>query len=238
MRISVGSMSIEETTKMITTIKPMVAHRATSSVLGPVEGSLFEYLMAGNGVFVRGEREGLSALFPIAKASIRGLADLKWAVHLTNGRVPGELLSEAVEHAREAAKRHLESLYHFTWDGKWNLEIPPQDQSGGAVRPTDCGAGSSYQQAVVELHSHHRMRADFSNIDDADETGFRIYGVMGRLGVQGREEIRWRVGVFGHLQDIPCKWVAENPEHLIDCTRRDQRHFRLSVEEEYANETW
>ena len=35
--------------------------------------------------------------------------------------------------------------------------------------------------AIVEVHSHHAMRAYFSATDDRDETGRRIYGVLGRL---------------------------------------------------------
>src|SRR5579885_507244 len=191
-----NSMSTAETTKMITTIKPLIAHRIIEPVLGPPEGQMFEYLMAGNGLFVRGSREGLRATIRIADAEVRGLDHLKQAVYLTYGQIPGELLRQAVKHARAAARDRLESLYHFTWDDGWNLEIPEQHQSGGSVRPLNTEAGSSYQRAIVELHSHHGMRAEFSTIDDADETGFRIYGVMGRVGVEDQEEIRWRVGVY------------------------------------------
>ncbi|MBV8715456.1 MAG: hypothetical protein JOZ65_10355, partial [Chloroflexi bacterium] len=35
--------------------------------------------------------------------------------------------------------------------------------------------------AIVEVHSHHMMRAYFSATDDRDETGRRVYGVLGRL---------------------------------------------------------
>jgi len=35
--------------------------------------------------------------------------------------------------------------------------------------------------AIVEVHSHHAMRAYFSATDARDETGRRVYGVLGRL---------------------------------------------------------
>src|SRR5256885_8021306 len=40
---------------------------------------------------------------------------------------------------------------------------------------------SPIPDAVVEVHSHHAMRAYFSNTDDRDETTRRVYGVLGRL---------------------------------------------------------
>src|SRR5439155_12507382 len=55
--------------------------------------------------------------------------------------------------------------------GDWR----PQQASGCAVRATPV------HDAIVEVHSHHAMRAYFSATDDRDETGRRIYGVLGRL---------------------------------------------------------
>ena len=55
--------------------------------------------------------------------------------------------------------------------GDWR----PQQASGCAVRATPV------HDAMVEVHSHHAMRAYFSATDDRDETGRRIYGVLGRL---------------------------------------------------------
>jgi hypothetical protein len=51
-------------------IKTFVDYKiTTSSVLPPISASMQEYWLAGNGVFVRAERSGLSACIPI---SLRG----------------------------------------------------------------------------------------------------------------------------------------------------------------------
>ena len=72
-----------------------------------------------------------------------------------------------------------------------------------------------YERVVIEIHSHHAMPARFSGTDDADETGFRVYGVIGRLPEQ--PEIRLRVGVYGYFWEVPASWALELPDGLRDC---------------------
>ena len=43
------------------------------------------------------------------------------------------------------------------------------------------------------------MRAYFSDTDNRDETGFRIYGVMGEIF--SNPQIRMRVGIYGHFYE-------------------------------------
>jgi hypothetical protein len=58
---------------------------------------------------------------------------------------------------------------------------------------------------VLELHSHHALPAYFSRVDDADEQGLRLYGVVGRLD-RTRPEVALRVGAYGHR--LPVSWDA------------------------------
>ena len=80
---------------------------------------------------------------------------------------------------------------------------------------------------VAEFHSHGRSRAFFSKTDDADEQGFRIYGVAGRLDTD-RPELSLRVGIYGHF--APVEWsqvfggphpglrlIAGEPDATPDC---------------------
>mgnify|MGYP000858271742 CR=1 FL=1 len=59
------------------------------------------------------------------------------------------------------------------------------------------------------------LAAKFSGTDDADEVGFRLYAVIGRL--PDKSEIRLRVGVYGQFWEVPASWVMELPEGLRDC---------------------
>ena len=56
------------------TVKPFIAYNiATSSILPPMRAWMMEYWLAGNGVFVRAARQGLSACVRVANCAIAGL---------------------------------------------------------------------------------------------------------------------------------------------------------------------
>ena len=63
---------------------------------------------------------------------------------------------------------------------------------------------------VAEFHSHGSSRAFFSKTDDADEQGFRIYGVVGRLD-DPESELSLRVGVYGHFAPADWPQVFDGP---------------------------
>jgi hypothetical protein len=70
------------------------------------------------------------------------------------------------------------------------------------------------------------MPAYFSHTDDADEQGLCLYGVLGRLGIPGRqEEVLLRVGVYGYYAAVPWDLVFAGelgPVH--DLTQGGPRH--------------
>ena len=197
---------------------PIVAYRIAQNLdLGPIQASSYEYALAGNGVFLRAARTGLAITLPIAACEVRNLSPLEPKLELEYGCVPSQLLARILHLAREAAAEEpREALFHLSQaeDG-WQLIVPPQAQTEGSVEPLDSGPESSYARALVEIHSHHRMPAKFSNIDDQEERGFRIFGVIGRIWE--RPEIRFRVGVFGQFVEVPARWVCQLPAEIRDC---------------------
>ncbi len=83
----------------------------------------------------------------------------------------------------------------------------------GSVHPLDPD-DPACAQALCELHSHNTMPAIFSATDDAEESfGFRIYAVIGK--VDTAPEIRVRIGVYGHLLEIPPEWVFDLPDAFL-----------------------
>lgn len=180
-------------------------------------GINFDYVLAGNGLFLRGEREGLSVCFPVSNHEVRGLPELSPSFEMKHDLVPVELVEAMLVLAMHYGKQGLETLCHFTLDeaGCWELQNPEQMRKAGSCRPLDDGPGSAYERAFIEAHSHHSMRAYFSGMDDRDETGFRIYAVLGEIFK--RPKIRVRVGVYGLFWQIPASWVFELPEGLEDC---------------------
>ena len=59
-------------------------------------GLHYNYIMAGNGLFIQAENPLLQATVCIAAAKVRGLAPLVEDLRLTHGKIPGQLLGEAI----------------------------------------------------------------------------------------------------------------------------------------------
>lgn len=198
---------------------------ATAAELPPISAPLYEYVFAGNGVFKRAVRQEMSATIPVSNCVIRGLAPVRPQFTAQFAQVPEFLVQQMLNAACDAARRELEILFHLsTANGQWQLEVPSQIQRYNSVEPLEKGAGSSYERAIIEIHSHQRMPARFSPDDDRDETGFRIYGVIGNLksrAVQG-PQIRFRVGVYGNWWPLPARRVIEMPAELIDCHKMNE----------------
>ena len=113
---------------------------------------------------------------------------------LRNGPIPLRLLAAGLTWFGEDPD--TERLFAVRWDGAaYRLVVPPQAGSETSL------AYEPPAVVVAEVHSHGRARAFFSATDDADEQGFRIYGVAGRLGTP-LPELRLRLGVYGHFAPV------------------------------------
>lgn len=197
---------------------------ATAAELPPLAAPLYEYVFAGNGVFKRAARKEMSALISISACAMRGLASVEPKLDFHFDRVPVFIIQQILDAAREAARQELEMLFHLSLaDGEWRLEVPSQMQRYASVEPLEKGAGSSYERALIEIHSHHRMAAEFSPEDDREETGLRIYGVIGHLNPRSAHwpKINFRVGVYGDWWPLPADRIIEMPTRLLDCNAKE-----------------
>lgn len=194
-------------------------HLATTPELPPITASLYDYVIAGNGIFKRARRELMSASIPIRSCAISGLALIKPELTTHFDRVPEVMVAEVLDIALAAARKQLEVLCYLSWDiSGWQLEVPRQIQTYDSVAPVETGAGSPYERAIIEIHSHHRMPATFSPEDDRDESGFRIYGVIGHLNPERDywPEINLRLGVYGNWWPLPAGRILAMPLQLND----------------------
>ena len=190
---------------------------AARKTLPPVRGAL-EYVLANNGLFARGVRRGLSATIPIVPCTVKGLQPVAPSMALHYPRVPAaimEAMLDLAQTARDPAGVAVEIVFHLRWTGSnWRVDVPPQSQSDTHAQPLGPAVGSSYATALIEVHSHHAMPAFFSLADDADETGFRVFAVLG--DIFQRPHIRVRVGLYGHTWPIPARWVFNLPAGITD----------------------
>lgn len=206
---------------MTDTIPNLVTYRIAfpGIPLPPIEASLYEYVMAANGIFIRGARREFQAQFCITPCAIRGLAELEPSLQLNAPHVPRETVEVMLRRAREARDEHgqpCEIVFHLELDEttSWQSLVPRQTQLPMRSRPDDDSPTSSYARACIEVHSHVDMHANFSSIDDQDETGFRVYAVLGCIST--RPVMRVRVGMYGYRQDIPANWVFDLPPGIGD----------------------
>jgi PRTRC genetic system protein A len=180
-------------------MSPLVDYLVARSELPPSSGVAFDYLLGGDGLFVAAENRCLRARVPVAPAVVRGLPPLYAAVELRRGRLPQALWDGIL--AEMTAHQDTEVLLAVVRDGAgYRLVRPTQ-----VVRPLRV-TYRPVPDAVLEVHSHRHLPARFSAIDDADEQGFRLYGVVGRLG-SDHPEVALRVGVYGHFLHVPWDTV-------------------------------
>lgn len=215
--LEINSSEIESRIKAPTSL---IGYRTAELSLPPeCTGALFDYVFAGDGIFVHAKRPELEACFPIQKVTIRGLPNLLPVFNFNLPHVPESFVRSMLRDANVWAEQGKETLFHLCWsdlaltDDGWVGYEPEQDRTAGSCRPLN--DGGSHDRAVIEVHSHHSMAARFSPQDDADETGFRLYAVIGRL--PDAPEIRVRVGVYGYFWEIPASWVMDLPEGVRDC---------------------
>lgn len=199
---------------------------AENEPLQPIEpGVFYEYVVAGNGLFIRAERSQFSVMVPIASVKLRGLYDVTSAVELKVERVPGVWLRSVLDSARRAMP--CERMYQFHCNGDlhmWRCSTPEQSATPTSVKFKDDG------ESVIDLHSHNSMPAFFSDTDDGDEQGFRFYCVIGRIDTE-TPQIRCRVGVYGHHMDVPALDIFDDLGPFTDLYgKEDFTHPEISID--------
>jgi PRTRC genetic system protein A len=192
------------------TMKMSEAILAEELPLPPIGEVMYQYVVAGNGLFIRAEDSRLRALVHVAPAQLHGLADLDPIAELRVERVPGVWLRSVLASARR--RMPDEAMYQFHYSGErrtWRCSSPAQVATPTALDFADDG------EAVIDLHSHNSMAAFFSETDDADEQGLRFYAVIGRIDTD-TPEILVRVGVYGHHMDVPADMVFDDLGPFVD----------------------
>jgi len=189
---------------------------AHATPLPPIEaGKLIEYVIAGNGVFVRARRDEMEAMIPVSRGEIRGLQQVQPYVRLAAGKVPLALSCATLNEFQKDMP--LESLVWIGLEaGRWKVVKPRQIQSEAAVRPEN-PYDPQGAAAFLDVHSHNHMEPFFSTDDDRDENGFRLYAVFGLLDSAPCAAVR--VGIYGYFWHLDAGSVFELPEELQDAVQ-------------------
>lgn len=167
----------------------------------PRHGMAYDYVLAGDGLYLVAQNRYLDVRVPVMNTPVRGLPSIYPSFELKTGKLPQELWRHMVAVARAWAEREREVVLIVTYEemAGHQLFVPRQATSSTSVIycPRD--------RTVLEIHSHHRFPARFSQVDDADEQRLCLYGVIGRLD-QERPGVALRVGAYGYF--LPVAWES------------------------------
>ena len=174
---------------------------------GP-QGIGYDYILAGNGIFVQASSPILVARIRIASADVRGLQDTDEKIDLPHGPIPARLIRDGIRWMLKTPKH--ERFFAIAWHGaEYRLHQPPQAGTAASLTYTPLPG------AVAEFHSHARYAAVWSATDDADEQGFRIYGIIGRLD-RPQPEMALRLGIYGHFRRLVWQEADGHLHCMID----------------------
>jgi PRTRC genetic system protein A len=170
--------------------------------LGGLEGErglYYDYILAGNGLFIEVENKLLEVRIPVADCEIRGLAPLKVKFILTYGSIPQRFFDLALDmFLSDISKEHYVAV---TGDSGYHFHVPSQEKEKAKV------VYYRSDQVVLDLHSHNTMWARFSGIDDEDDVGLKVYGVVGNL--DKTPIVNLRLGVYGYYMPLAWKDVFD-----------------------------
>jgi hypothetical protein len=167
-------------------------------------GLAFDYVLAGDGLYLVADSDALEVRVPIAGCEVRGLRPVYPACNLKHGRLPQWIWDAIVwaAHVGHMSGREVLLTVRFDPSVGYRLTIPRQ-----LAGPTHV-VYRPISDAILEIHSHGPHAAAFSPTDDADEQGLRLYGVVGRLGTE-RPDVALRIGAYGHFLPVPWRTVFE-----------------------------
>jgi len=133
----------------------------------------YQYILAGNGVFVRAETRFFTALLPVTTCTVRGLPPLRSQFRLLVPRMPAHLLDTVLADARRARRPDTvlnEVLYQFHHHGRdVQVQKPLQQTTPTSITTHVTTAAHDAAGIICDLHSHGNMRAFFSQTDNVDE---------------------------------------------------------------------
>lgn len=130
-------------------------------------------------------------------------------------KIPAKILEELIaffrsyitdKHADEA----MAIIYWSKKDEKYEVFVPQQRVTAHSVYATMPEVEDDNYTPVMEIHSHNKMNAFFSEIDNEDEKATRIYAVVGNLDMLF-PRIKMRISVGGKFVEINPADAFEMP---------------------------
>ena len=180
------------------------------------KGIYYSYILAANGLFIEVSNPMLAARVPVAECEVRGLAPMKAKISLTYGSIPQHFFDLALDTFLAAPDK--EHYVAVTAAAGYHFYVPVQDEGDASVVYE---VGDS---VILDIHSHAHMPAFFSHqTDDKDETGLKLYAVVGRLNAM--PVIKLRVGVYGYFHSLTWHDIFDGS--LIGAVESEEEEVKI-----------
>jgi hypothetical protein len=207
-----------QTIALQTMLSGLVDYKIAKESVPPITAAEYEYLWAGNGIFIRSASRFWEAKIQVASFETPGLlpaeSGFKWLEKRLDKGFLQAIYTEAHQACGPGLSHPVEVLYRIEKNhamGCYELVEPKQTGSYSSVSSADVGG----MQTMIEVHSHHLMETYWSQTDDLDHQGKRIYGVIGNFG-EKIPKMRLRLSIHGHRIDIPITDLFESNSVFVD----------------------
>lgn len=207
-----------------------VEHKIASLETENITAVKFEYLLAGNGLFIRARRREFSVSLALCLKAIKGLPAAESGIFWCKPQIPARVWREILETARagSAPSDFKEDVFMIFWsesDGEWKWWKASRARSWSATIADD--SAPEYGQACIELHTHPPGAIHFSPADDCDESGkFRVFAILTDIHTE-KPKIRFRCGVYEYFVQVPALWISDMPEEIIDLNAAEQTFRKI-----------
>ena len=146
---------------------------------------------------VRIEKTGVGTFKGVLDASgdVRGVS-----FEMALPKIPIQLLfAIRREFSKDLTKEAMAIIRYHRLKKRYSVFYPKQQVTHTSVSYESHPA--LYETDVMQIHSHNTMPAFWSEVDDADEDGIGLYGVLGKLHTN-TPEIRLRAGMEGAFSPL------------------------------------
>lgn len=213
--------------KDLTFVPKFVEHKIASAQTEAITAVMFEYILAGNGLFIRAKRREFSVCLPVCREPIKGLPEINSGIVWHKPRIPSLVWQQILENARTGSDstQFREDVFVIFWHerkSQWCWKNISKERLLASTIADDSLA--EYGEACIELHTHPTGAIYFSPADNRDESGkFRIFGIL--IDVHSpNPKIRFRCGVYDYFAQIPADYIPEIPDGFLDLNK-----FELSI---------
>lgn len=164
-------------------------------------------------------------VFSVRTKEIPDLPIISEFFHFSLPKIPFRLLISIIQSFYSVYKRlNSEAAAHILYDlqnKRYVIEYPVQSVYETNVRYSRNIRSSKQFITVLDIHSHHTMKVNFSSMDDRDEINGQLYMIVKNMQLDNKVltfELGCRFGLNGDFLTIDPISIFDHIQHNIEIT--------------------